>query len=130
MNESPEPAIVLLAHGARDARWGEPFVRIANRVRAGAPALAVEMAYLEHLPPSLEEAIHGLAARGARSIRVVPLFFGRGGHLREDVPRRVAAIAAGLPEIAIDITLPAGDDDAVQDALAMFCLRAARGGDG
>jgi sirohydrochlorin cobaltochelatase len=58
----------------------------------------------------------------------VPLFFGRGGHLREDVPRRVEAIAARLPRVAIDITLPAGDDDAVQDALALFCLRAARGG--
>lgn len=127
MKRSSIAAVVLLAHGARDARWGEPFVRVADRVRGAAPDLAVEMAYLEHLPPSLEEAIRGLAERGMRSVRVVPLFFGRGGHLREDVPRRVAAIAATLPGVAIDITLPAGDDDAVQDALASFCLRTARG---
>ncbi len=116
MNESAIPAIVLLAHGARDPRWGEPFVRIADRVRAAAPGLEVELAYLEHLSPSLEEAVRRLVDRGARSIRVVPLFFGRGGHLREDVPRRVATIAAGPPGVSIDVTLPAGDDDVVQDA--------------
>jgi len=126
--DAATPAIILLAHGARDARWGEPFRSVAERLRAAAPDLAVELAYLDHLPPSLEEAVRKLVAGGARSLRVVPLFFGRGGHLREDVPRRVAAILAGLPGIVIDITLPAGDDDAVQHALALFCLRAARAG--
>jgi sirohydrochlorin cobaltochelatase len=58
---------------------------------------------------------------------VVPLFFGRGGHLRVEVPRLVAAAAAALPGVAIDLALPAGDDDAVIDALASFCVRAARG---
>ena len=128
MNAPTTPSILLLAHGARDARWAEPFNRVADRVRAAAPGLPVEMAYLEHLAPSLEEAIRRLADQGVRSVRIVPLFFGRGGHLRDDVPRRVAAIAAMLPGVAIDVTLPAGDDDAVQDALASFCLRAAREG--
>ena len=118
------PPIVLLAHGARDPRWGEPFLTVLEQVRADAPDLAVELAYLEHLAPSLADAVRRLAERGARSIRVVPLFFGRGGHLREDVPRLVAAIAAELPGIAIEVTLPAGDDASVQRSLASFCLRA------
>jgi len=45
-------AVVLLAHGARDPRWAEPFVQVANEVRVAAPELAVAVAYLEHLPPS------------------------------------------------------------------------------
>jgi len=118
-------AIVLLAHGARDARWGEPFLSVLEQVRADAPDLAVELAYLEHLAPSLQEAVRRLADRGAASIRVVPLFFGRGGHLRQDVPRLVATIAAEHPGIAVEVTLPAGDDPAVQRSLAEFCLRAA-----
>ena len=32
-----------------------------------------------------------MAAAGVRRIRVVPMFFGRGGHLREDFPRQLAA---------------------------------------
>ena len=96
-----------------------------ERVRAAAPDLDVELAYLDHLVPSLPEAIRRLAARGASSIRVVPLFFGRGGHLREDVPRLIAAISAELPNVAIELSLPAGDDGEVQQALAAFCLRMA-----
>ena len=96
MNESAEPAIILLAHGARDPRWGEPFQRIADRVRAAAPDLVVELAYLGAPragscgggPPALGPA-------GRARIRVVPLFFGRGGHLREDVPRQIAAAGEG-----------------------------------
>jgi sirohydrochlorin cobaltochelatase len=125
-DESAAPAVILFAHGARDPRWAEPFLRVAERVRAAAPDLAVELAYLEHLEPCLDEAARRLASRGAKAIRVVPLFLGRGGHLRVEVPRLVAAAGAGLPGIAIELALPAGDDDAVIEALAEFCLRAAR----
>jgi sirohydrochlorin cobaltochelatase len=125
-NESARPAVILFAHGARDPRWAEPFLRVAERVRESAPDIVVEVAFLEHLPPSLDEAARQLAQRGAKAIRVVPLFFGRGGHLRVQVPRLVAAAAAALPGVAIELALPAGDDDAVIDALAAFSVRAAR----
>ncbi len=121
-----QPAIILFAHGARDPRWAEPFLRVVERVRTRAPDLSVELAYLEHLEPKLDAAARRLADAGARAIRVVPLFVGRGGHLRVQVPRLVDEVAAALPGVAIELALPAGDDDAVIDALATFCLRAAR----
>src|SRR5512137_188422 len=101
-DESPHPAIILFAHGARDPRWAEPFLRVAERVRAAAPDLPFEVAYLEHLEPNLAAAARHLAQRGAKAIRVVPLFIGRGGHLRVEVPRLVAEVVAALPGIAID----------------------------
>jgi sirohydrochlorin cobaltochelatase len=119
-------AIILFAHGARDPRWAEPFARVASKVRASAPRLIVEVAYLEHLEPNLEQAARRLAKLGARKIRVVPLFLGRGGHLRIEAPRLVAAAAAALPGVAIDLAHPAGEDDLVIDALAAYCVRAAR----
>ena len=125
--EARRPAVILYAHGARDSRWAEPFLRIAERVRAAAPDLAVELAYLEHIEPDLGEAARRLAHRGAREIRVVPLFLGRGGHLRVEIPRLVAAAAAALPDVTIELLRPAGDDDAVIDSLAAFCLREACG---
>ena len=124
-DESTRPAIILFAHGARDSRWAEPFLRVADKVRAAAPDLAVELAYLEHLDPSLKEAARRLAKRGAKTIRVVPLFLGRGGHLRVEVPRLVSEAVAALPGVAIELALPAGDDDAVIDAVAAFCVRVA-----
>jgi sirohydrochlorin cobaltochelatase len=124
--EANRPAIILFAHGARDPRWAEPFVRIASKVRAAAPVLLVELAYLEHLEPSLDQAARRLAKLGATAIRVVPLFLGRGGHLRVELPRLVAASAAALDSVAIEIAHPAGEDDAVIEALAAYCVRAAR----
>jgi sirohydrochlorin cobaltochelatase len=102
---------------------GRTLCSVAERLRAAAQ-LAVELAYLDYLPPGLDEAVQTLVDKGARSVRIVPLF-GRGGHLRGDVLRRVEAIAARLPGVVIDVTLPAGDDDAVQEALVAFCLRCA-----
>jgi sirohydrochlorin cobaltochelatase len=125
-DESPRPAIILFAHGARDPRWAEPFLRVAERARLTAPDVAIEVAYLEHLAPNLAEAAQRLAQRGAKAIRVVPLFIGRGGHLRVEVPRLVEQVVAAMPGVAIDLALPAGDDDAVIEALAAFCVRAAR----
>jgi hypothetical protein len=43
-----------------------------------------------------------------------------------EVPRLVAEVVAALPGVTIDLALPAGDDDAVIDALASFCVRAAQ----
>jgi len=124
--EASGPAIILFAHGARDERWAEPFTRIVSKVRAGAPGLVVELAYLEHLEPSLEQAARRLAKLGAKSIVIVPVFLGRGGHMRVDAPRLIAAARAGLPGVAIVMAPSAGEDDAVIDALAAYCVRTAR----
>jgi sirohydrochlorin cobaltochelatase len=120
------PAIILFAHGARDERWAEPFARIASKVRAATPGLLVELAFLEHLEPSLDQAARRLAKLGATAIRVVPIFLGRGGHLRVDVPRVIAATATALPGVTIELAPSAGEDAAVIDALTAYCVRAAR----
>lgn len=119
-------AVILFAHGARDGRWAEPFQRVASAVRKAAPELLVELAFLELMTPDLETAVHRLAAAGASSIRVVPLFFGQGGHLRKDVPAIVAGIAETLPGVSIELSPAAGDDDGVVAALAAFCIVEAR----
>jgi sirohydrochlorin cobaltochelatase len=117
--------ILMFAHGARDPRWAEPFVRIAERVRAAAPDVAVELAFLELMAPDLREGMERLVAQGAARIRIVPLFFGPGGHLRTDVPRLVAEEIAAHPGLVIDLAPAAGEDPGVADAIAAYCLQRA-----
>ena len=117
--------IILFAHGARDPRWAEPFAQVAERVRRAAPGRRIELAYLEFLAPDLRAAAGRLAAQGATAIRVVPLFFGRGGHLREAVPKLIAQTAKDMPGVAFELANAAGEDAAVIEAIAAFCLRAA-----
>lgn len=119
---APKPGLVIFAHGARDARWAEPFLRVAERVRAALPDADVELAFLEFMIPDLGTAVRRLHGNGAREIRIVPLFFGRGGHLRTEVPRLVEEIASALPDASITVASAAGDAEEVVAALAAFCV--------
>jgi sirohydrochlorin cobaltochelatase len=107
--------IVLLGHGSRDPEWSQPFEKIAVSVGKRRPAVAVALAYLEH-GPSLEEAVTALAAKGALSIRVVPLFLGTGGHVRNDLPNLVAQ--AKRADISVVLEKPIGDQAEVIEAIS------------
>jgi sirohydrochlorin cobaltochelatase len=114
--------LILYVHGARDPRWAQPFHRLRDKVAARAPRSRVVVAFLDHLEPSLVQATAAMAAEGVTRIRVVPLFFGRGGHLREDFPRQLAAARATAPAVEFDVTEAASENEAVLDALAAFAV--------
>jgi sirohydrochlorin cobaltochelatase len=119
-----EQGIILFAHGGRDPRWALPFERLRDTLRARVPHARVVLAFLEHGTPTLAQAAASLAADGVRSLRVVPLFFGRGGHLRADFPPQLASARAAAPDVAFEVTEAAGENDGVQEALAKFALEA------
>ena len=75
--------LILFAHGARDPRWAAPFEAVAARVRAQRPEVAVRLAFLEIMSPSLPDAGAELAAQGCQNLQVLPLFLGAGGHVEE-----------------------------------------------
>ena len=115
--------LILYVHGARDPRWAEPFLRLREKVAARAPG-PVLLAFLEHGTPSLADAAAALASQGVARVRVVPLFFGRGGHLREDLPKQLVAARAAAPGVTFDVTEAAGENDSVLEALASVALGA------
>jgi sirohydrochlorin cobaltochelatase len=114
--------LILLAHGARDPRWREPFDRLIERIRAKRPELAVRLAFLELMTPDLLLAGDELVASGCSEVLIVPIFFGQGGHVREDVPALVEALRRRWTAIAVSVSRTAGDDSGVVDALASFCI--------
>jgi sirohydrochlorin cobaltochelatase len=107
--------IVLFAHGSRDPEWSAPFERIAASLAQKLPAVSVGLAYLEH-GPSLDETVTALVAKGVGSIRVVPLFLGQGGHVKEDLPRLVSASAR--PGLTLALDKPIGEQSQVIEAIA------------
>ncbi len=110
--------IVLFAHGSREPSWAEPFEKIARELKRRSPGMAVELAYLEVMKPSLDETVASLAAAGARRVRVVPLFLGAGGHIRDDLPRLAAAARARHPALEIVLETTIGERAEVIEALA------------
>jgi len=117
------PGLILFAHGARDARWAEPFERLRERVARTSPETRVALAYLEIMAPDLDTAADALCAAGCRAIAVVPVFLGQGGHVRKDLPLLVQRAAARHPECEFRLAGAAGEDDAVLDAIAAYSLR-------
>ena len=116
--------LVLYVHGARDRRWAEPFERLCERVAVIAPEHDVAIAFLEHLAPDLASVAAEMSRQGVDRIRVVPMFFGRGGHLRDDFPNQLRAARAAAPSVTFEVTAAAGESAQVLDALAEFAVRA------
>jgi len=114
---------VLLAHGARDPRWREPFDRLVPKVARLTPDAMVQVAFLERMEPDLAASIAQLVRAGCLSVHVVPVFLGEGGHVREDVPKLIEAARERHPEITIELGRAAGEDESVLDAIADYCAR-------
>src|SRR5882724_8194245 len=80
--------VILFAHGAREPEWAQPFESIRDRLRAaGTP---VELAFLEFMSPSLDEAAERLADKG--TVIIVPVFLAQGAHLKRALPAMVAKL--------------------------------------
>ena len=107
--------ILLFAHGSREAGWARPFESIARHLSG---ECLVELAYLEIMKPTLEEAVASLAARGAQRVRISPLFLGAGGHVREDLPKLVQAARERHAGVEIVLERTIGERAEVTDAIA------------
>lgn len=120
-------ALVLFGHGARDARWAEPFQRLQAQVAALRGDMAVRLAYLEIMAPDLDAVADELVAGGCTRMTIVPIFFGVGSYLRRDLPLQVEALRVRLPAVTVHVADAAGEDALVLAALADYCVRASAG---
>ena len=121
-NLSPRSALVLFAHGSRDPKWAEPFKVIQGLIRAQAPDMPVELAFLELMQPDIEACLSGLVNQGVTRVSIVPIFLAAGRHLREDLPALVASIQTQYPDLVINVTAPIGDIPEFQSAIAKLAL--------
>ena len=114
--------IVLFAHGARDPEWARPFEAIRDCVRRQRPEHPIELAYLDAMSPTLEEAIDALAKEGASAVTVFPLFMAQGGHLKHDLPRILDAIRGSHPHMPIALESAIGDVPEIIEAIARWVM--------
>jgi sirohydrochlorin cobaltochelatase len=115
-------ALILFAHGARDPRWAEPFERLRGIAQATLPDTDVSLAFLELMSPRLPEAVAGLVQRGCAKVSLVPVFLGQGGHVLRDLPLLVDELRAAHPGLEISVAPAVGEDAAVLEAIARYCV--------
>ncbi|WDZ97650.1 CbiX/SirB N-terminal domain-containing protein [Herbaspirillum sp. WKF16] len=127
MSSPSAHSLILFAHGARDPAWAAPFERLRALAQAAMPQAGVQLAFLELMQPDLPTAAALEIARGAERITVVPVFLGQGGHVRRDLPQLLEQLRQAHPQARIDTVPAAGEDDAVLQAIAAYCVAAMRG---
>ena len=109
--------IVLFAHGSRDPNWATPLRALRASVADQSPDPVV-LSFLEWQPPSLEDTLNDLATTGHQTIVVVPVFFGRGHHIREDLDLIIRGAQKMYPSVVFQVTGTLGEEPTIIAALA------------
>jgi sirohydrochlorin cobaltochelatase len=117
--------VVLIAHGARDRRWHEPFEKMRDDIATRLPGAKVALSYMEFAPPQFEEAVLDLIDAGVRRVLVVPVFLSGGGHVANDIPALVAAERARHPNTVFEVTGALGEEPEVASGMAAAVTRLA-----
>jgi sirohydrochlorin cobaltochelatase len=120
-------ALLLVAHGSRDAAWNQEVRVLADRVRSAAPFPRVELAFLGLIRPSIPEGVAACAEAGARAIAVVPLLLFPATHAREDLPASLAEVSRQYRGVRIRLAPLFGEEEEIVAILHNRLEDAARG---
>jgi sirohydrochlorin cobaltochelatase len=115
-------ALILFAHGARDPEWANPMRQVQTAVLAQVPDMAVELAFLEFMSPTLAECAAQSIAQGAKRVVVLPMFIARGGHLKREVPEMLASLRQTYPDVEFSLGNAIGEHAMVIRAMADAAL--------
>lgn len=85
---SPEPQLVLLAHGSREPEGPALIESIAEGVRRRLPDTSVHVGYADVCGPTLADVLDEVSGPAV----VVPAFLAAGYHVRVDVPAQLTEI--------------------------------------
>ena len=116
-------AIVLFAHGSRDALWRRPIEAVADEVKQLSPDTQVACAYLEMTEPDLPTTVASLVQTGVNVIRIVPMFLGVGRHAREDLPLLLQDLMAQHPGVTFELSNAIGEEPELTRAMAEIALK-------
>ena len=125
MADAKTSALVLFAHGARDAQWSDPFRAIRQAVATRRPDLTVELAFLELMRPALGDCVAKLVKDGHTRITVAPLFLAQGGHLKKDLPRMLKDLSVRHAAAEITVLPPIGEVTELLDAISEWLVGSA-----
>jgi sirohydrochlorin cobaltochelatase len=121
-------AVLILGHGSRVTRANEEFEALVAAYRRRRPDLDVAHAYIELASPLLADALAALAARADR-VLVLPLFLLAAGHVKDDVPKALAAARAAFPGVRFEAARVLGVVNGLADlALARLAAEVQPGG--
>jgi sirohydrochlorin cobaltochelatase len=116
-------AIVLFAHGSKDALWRRPIEAVADEIKQISPDTQVACAYLELTEPDLSTTVARLVQTGVTVIRIVPMFLGVGRHAREDLPLLLRDLITQYPAVTFELRNAIGEEPELIRSMAAIALK-------
>lgn len=121
-------AVLLLAHGSRDAGAQAEYRRLVAAMAPRLPGVELLFGVLEFPSDgflSIEAAIERAVASGVERVVALPYFLFAAGHVREDVAGELAAAAARYPRLKVAYQPPFGVEPRLIDVLEARAAEAA-----
>jgi len=115
-------AIILFAHGSRDALWRRPIEAVADEIKQISPDTQVACAYLELTEPDLSTTVARLVQTGVTVVRIVPMFLGVGRHAREDLPLLLRDLITQYPAVTFELRNAIGEEPELTRTMAAIAL--------
>jgi len=109
---------LILAHGSKRTETERILNSLTQKVKEKTGENLIFPAYLQFSEQNLEAGIDYLVNKGARKIKVIPMFIFDGVHVTEDIPNAINEVREKYPGIEIKMSRHLGDDDRIADIIA------------
>ena len=110
-------AVVLIAHGSRSSVANAEFAELARRVRARSGYRSVEIAFLEVVEPTVQQAVERCIQAGARRVLLLPYFLFSGTHGVDDISRLCTELEGRHPSVSFAVCRPLGVHPSLVDVV-------------
>jgi sirohydrochlorin ferrochelatase len=119
MTQSPDrTAILLIAHGSRQAAANDDLHQLAGRIAARGGYPIVEPSFLELAEPDIPEGGARCVARGAGRVLMVPYFLSAGVHLARDLIAARDRLRQSHPGVEFRLGPPLGPHPLLDELVA------------
>ena len=98
--------LILIAHGSAQPEWRDSVEGLLRSVQDVAGEDAVQLAYMDHGPPSLMDTLSEAIRSGTTAFRILPLFLTGEGHVTGDIRPMVEEVRVRYGHIDVEL-LPA-----------------------
>ncbi len=111
-------ALLLVAHGSRQAQANADLMQLAAELRRRGPYALVEAAFLELAEPTIDQAASRCVEQGARRIIMLPYFLSAGVHVEKDLQDHCRRLGQRFCEAAFFLAEPLGPHPLLADIAA------------
>ena len=99
-------ALLLIAHGSRNADANADLLHLAEELRTDYPVVVAS--YLELAPPGIDDGARLCVSQGASRVVLVPYFLSAGVHVRRDLTEVRDRLAIEFPHVDFRLADPLG----------------------